>query len=414
MWVNQRIVEPSAKIIHPHAAPTPPPKQIQVTPTSHSPPALNKSSKLSRRELAISANSSLLLLLGTQALVPFHQFKARAEEVSETTGVIQPENSPGESEVKAGEVSQGTDITENEAKAEAVSENTDVIKQENDLGENKARTEEVSENTYVTEKGNGVGESQAKADEVSENTNATQPENDSGKNNYCAGQNLTNRAFLEVSIDGEPAGRIVVGLYGNTVPSGTARFSNLISGRAGISYRRKEFVKIMPTYVQHGGVRSYGVDAELASRRGSNMTVDSLVAEWEKQYESCPGTKNVAGSISIIVRDPSKPPPKVKLVARNGKLEIDQEEVGKAPNGTEFIIATKDSPELDSSALVVGRVLEGMDVVERIGQVKTVKENTSSPYFRVAKLIGDKRAVVAERGFNRPYSKVMITNCGLM
>nr|GMC69433.1 peptidyl-prolyl cis-trans isomerase CYP26-2, chloroplastic [Ipomoea batatas] len=377
MWVNQRIVEPSAKIIHPHAAPTPPPKQIQVTPTSHSPSAL----KLSRRELSISANSSLLLLLGTQALVPLHQFKARAEEVSETTDVIQPENSPGESEVKAGEVSQGTDITENEAKAEAVSENTD---------------------------------SEAKADEVSENTNATQPENDSGKNNYCAGQNLTNRAFLEVSIDGEPAGRIVVGLYGNTAPGGTARFSNLVSGRAGISYRRKEFVKIMPTYVQHGGVRSYGVDAELASRRGSNMTVDSLVSEWEKQYESCPGTKNVAGSISIIVRDPSKPPPKVKLVARNGKLEIDQEEVGKAPNGTEFIIATKDSPELDSSALVVGRVLEGMDVVERIGQVKTVKENTSSPYFRVAKLIGDKRAVVAERGFNRPYSKVMITNCGLM
>jgi len=35
-------------------------------------------------------------------------------------------------------------------------------------------------------------------------------------------------------------------------------------------------------------------------------------------------------------------------------------------------------------------------------------------YYRVAKLIGDKRAVVAERGFNRPYSKVIVTNCGLM
>lgn len=32
---------------------------------------------------------------------------------------------------------------------------------------------------------------------------------------------------------------------------------------------------------------------------------------------------------------------------------------------------------------------------------------------RVAKVIGDKRAVVAERGFNRPYSKVVVTNCGL-
>lgn len=34
--------------------------------------------------------------------------------------------------------------------------------------------------------------------------------------------------------------------------------------------------------------------------------------------------------------------------------------------------------------------------------------------FRVAKLIGDKRAVVAERGFNRPYSKVVVTNSGLI
>lgn len=33
---------------------------------------------------------------------------------------------------------------------------------------------------------------------------------------------------------------------------------------------------------------------------------------------------------------------------------------------------------------------------------------------RVAKLIGDKRAVVAERGFNRPYTKIVVTNCGVL
>lgn len=31
---------------------------------------------------------------------------------------------------------------------------------------------------------------------------------------------------------------------------------------------------------------------------------------------------------------------------------------------------------------------------------------------RVAKLIGDSRAVVAEKGFNRPYEKVLIAKCG--
>lgn len=198
------------------------------------------------------------------------------------------------------------------------------------------------------------------------------------------------------------------------MPAGTTRFSNLVSGAAGISYRRKEFVKIMPNYIQHGGVRSYGVDAELAKRTGRDLVVDSLIDEWERENERCSGTQNLAGTVGIVVRDPTKPPPKLKLVARKGKLEIDQEEVGSDPNGTEFVINSKDSPELDSSTLVIGRVVDGRDVVEKISQVKTVQENTSSPYFRVAKLIGDKRAVVAERGFNRPYSKVVITNCGLI
>ncbi|XP_010265311.1 PREDICTED: peptidyl-prolyl cis-trans isomerase CYP26-2, chloroplastic [Nelumbo nucifera] len=234
------------------------------------------------------------------------------------------------------------------------------------------------------------------------------------KANVCTDKTPTKKAFLDISIDGEPVGRIIVGLYDEDVPNGTTRFSKLVSGAAGISYRRKEFIRIMPNYVQHGGVRSYGVDADLAKETGRNLDADNLLAEWNRVNEICSGTKNLVGSVGIIVRDPLQQPPKLKLVARKGKLEIDEEEVGTAPNGTEFVIATRDSPELDASSLVVGRVLSGMDVVERIAQVKTVKENTSSPYFRVAKLIGDKRAVVAERGFNRPYSKVIVTNCGLL
>lgn len=198
----------------------------------------------------------------------------------------------------------------------------------------------------------------------------------------CSDKAPTKRAFLDISIDGEPAGRIVIGLYGDDAPAGAARFSGLVSGAAGISYRRKEFVRIMPNYVQHGGVRSYGVDAELAKRTAGDLAAESLVTEWEKLNDKCPGTKNLAGSVGIVVRDPTKPPPKIKIVAREGKLEIDEEEVGTDPNGTEFVISTNDSPELDASTLVIGRVLEGMEVVERIGQVKTVQENTSSPYFR--------------------------------
>ncbi|XP_061365190.1 peptidyl-prolyl cis-trans isomerase CYP26-2, chloroplastic [Gastrolobium bilobum] len=257
--------------------------------------------------------------------------------------------------------------------------------------------------------------SKARAEEnVTDTNNNDQPGENLATTPSCTEKKLTKQVFFDISIDGEPVGRITIGLYGDEVPAGVDRFSKVVSGAAGISYRRKEFVKIMPNYIQHGGIRSYGVDAELAKGTGNNLAAESLVDEWERMYERCPGIKNVAGSVGIIVRDPSKPPPKLKLVARKGKLEIDQEEVGTDPNGTEFVLTAKDSPELDASSLVIGRVVGGMEVVQRIGQVKTVQENTGSPYFRVAKLIGDKRAVVAERGFNRPYSKVIVTNCGVM
>lgn len=222
--------------------------------------------------------------------------------------------------------------------------------------------------------------SQAQANSDEPSTGISSPEADSMKND-CTNQPTTKKAFLDVSIDGEPAGRIIIGLYGDSTPFGSSRFASLVTGTAGISYRRKEFVKIMPNYIQHGGIRSYGVDAELANRTGSNLATDDLVSDWEAANKKCPGTKNTAGSLGIVIRDPTKPPPKLKLVARKGKLEID-EEVGTDPNGTEFLIATKDSLELDASTLVVGKVVEGMDVVERISKVKTVQENTGSPYFR--------------------------------
>ena len=213
--------------------------------------------------------------------------------------------------------------------------------------------------------------SKAQAEENPPDNNQ-QDENVSTPTPNCSNKVPTKRAFLDIAIDGEPVGRIVIGLYGDDVPAGAGRFSSIVSGTAGISYRRKKFIKIMPNYVQHGGLRSYGVDAELANKTGSNLAVENLQEEWERVYEKCPRVKNLAGTVSIIVRNPSKSPPKLKLVARKEKLEIDQEEIGTDLNGTEFVIAIKDSPELDASALVVGEVLEGMKVVKRIGQVKTM------------------------------------------
>ncbi|KAJ4965796.1 hypothetical protein NE237_017645 [Protea cynaroides] len=78
---------------------------------------------------------------------------------------------------------------------------------------------------------------------------------------------------------------------------------------------------------------------------------------------------------------------------KSGSHEM-KKELGVDPNGTEFVITTGDCPEsLDASSLIVGKVLNGMDVVERIAGVKTVQENASAPQSTVAILIGLKFGV---------------------
>ena len=52
--------------------------------------------------------------------------------------------------------------------------------------------------------------------------------------------------------------------------------------------------------------------------------------------------------------------------------------------------------------------------VRAVSGLPAVKDNTDSGYFQTAKLIGDKRATVAEKFFGRPFKRVMITDSGLV
>ncbi|XP_057841413.1 peptidyl-prolyl cis-trans isomerase CYP26-2, chloroplastic isoform X2 [Cryptomeria japonica] len=183
----------------------------------------------------------------------------------------------------------------------------------------------------------------------------------------CDELEVTKKVYLDVAIDGEAAGRIVIGLFGNDSPIGASRFAELAAGKRGVGYRKKEFVKITPSYIQNAGIRSYGVDAEIAKR---SLLADELVEESVGLEKRCKGFKTFEGAVSLIVRDPSKPPSQIKLVAKGGKIEVQEEEVKPDPNGTEFVIATKSVPQLEVSTLLVGKVVDGMDVVAKMANVK--------------------------------------------
>ena len=122
-----------------------------------------------------------------------------------------------------------------------------------------------------------------------------------------------------------------------------------------------------------------------------------------------------ANLVSVQVRDDPrmpKPEPKSKLVSNRGKFERVYEPLPPEPNGTSFSITYAPSEDLDVTNVVVGEVISGFDVLAQIGSLPTVPDNSDSPFFQVAKSIGDKRALVSEKSFGKPFAKVTLLNCG--
>jgi hypothetical protein len=57
---------------------------------------------------------------------------------------------------------------------------------------------------------------------------------------------ITDTVFFDITIDGEPAGRITMGLYGETTPKTAENFRQLCTGEAGFGYEGSMFHRIIP------------------------------------------------------------------------------------------------------------------------------------------------------------------------
>tara|TARA_B100001540_G_scaffold274757_1_gene260442 strand:+ start:97 stop:1035 length:939 start_codon:yes stop_codon:yes gene_type:complete len=225
--------------------------------------------------------------------------------------------------------------------------------------------------------------------------------------------------FFDVAVEDRALGRIVVEID-ETSLSGR-RFIQLCEGRRGLSYRRTTLDSIEvdddenAVCVKNAGVGSFVTP-------GTNSAVDVVggaSAERAAEELNAPGRAkhDEGGLVSLIVRrDPNErvPEPKGRLVSVRGKFETVYDPPPPPPNGTGFAITLREAPELDATNVVVGRVTRGRDVLEAMSRLPTVKDNTSSPFFAVAKSIGDKRALVAELAFRKPFKKVVFKNCGVL